>query len=607
MSVSQSNVVKSSSSSVHVSDGMGAGMGAGMIGAGGMAKGRQSGINTRTFLISRVDPTSRGSRSMAMSSRSSMSGGGMLSAGVAKQLSASGIAGFKDGRQKEKQELQALNERLASYIEKVHFLGAEVQRLEAENEALRNRKTEDLQPIRDAYENELAQARQVIDQMSVREGVAEAKVVGLNDEIARLHDLIATYETQAVDYRKKISALDAQIGDLEGELAALRARMGSRDDEGDKQRELIQKYQQQIANLRADLDSETTAHIEADCLAQTKTEEASFYKDLLDQLELMKPEPIKIKGMEASEFWQSNMKKAIREIQQSCDEKVDLIQQNSEANFASQMNAMQAGSVKDNMQLVNSKAEVSKLKGQLSEQKLLMAQLQSKIAQLQSERDMFASKNGELETQLDELRVKYDGQIASLEAELAGVMEQLKLFMDAKLTMDLEIAMYRKLLEGEETRSTFRSLVEHHLGGSSGGMALSGALSGEQGSASSSTGRMQVQRRSKGAVGFASIDHSGGSVIIENDRSHAQSRSVSLAGWKIQKKVNGGVIHEVNLNAVELAAGQSFTVWSKGAKQGAVGAFEQVAEAFSFGVGNCVWCLLDNSGDEKATLTATFM
>lgn len=35
-----------------------------------------------------------------------------------------------------------------------------------------------------------------------------------------------------------------------------------------------------------DLDAETAAHIEADCLAQTKTEEAEFYKDLLDQVGL---------------------------------------------------------------------------------------------------------------------------------------------------------------------------------------------------------------------------------------------------------------------------------------------------------------------------------
>lgn len=85
--------------------------------------------------------------------------------------------------------MQNLNERLASYIEKVHFLDAQVKKLEAENEALRNRKVEDLQPIRDAYENELSQARKVIDELSSTKGVAEAKLAGLGDEVTSLRDL----------------------------------------------------------------------------------------------------------------------------------------------------------------------------------------------------------------------------------------------------------------------------------------------------------------------------------------------------------------------------------------------------------------------------------
>merc|ERR1719239_1069218 len=238
-----------------------------------MSGGRQSGIAVRSFLISRVDPNARNSRAnMSMNNRSSMGGGMGLSAGVAQQMSAAGITGFKGDREKEKMQMQNLNERL-----------------DAENEALRNRKGEDLQPIRDMYENELLQARKVIDQLTAKEGIAEAKVSGLNDEIHRLNDLIVTYENQAIDYRKKLGSLDTQIGELEAEIASLRARMGTRDDDGEKQRTLVTKYQDQIRNLREDLDQSTTAHIEAECLAQTKNEECAFYKDLLDQLELMKP------------------------------------------------------------------------------------------------------------------------------------------------------------------------------------------------------------------------------------------------------------------------------------------------------------------------------
>merc|ERR1719334_139200 len=166
---------------------------------------------------------------------------------------------------------------------------------------------------------------------------------------------------------------------------------------------------------------------------------------------------------------------------------------------------MKSGAVKDNMQLASSKEEVTKLRGQLSESKAAYAALAQKIGILTAERDSYAARVSELETQMDEMRLKYDSQIQALEMELAGVMEQLRVLMDAKLSMELEIACYKKLLEGEEQRSSFRSLVESSLGtSSSGGQALSAALSGasmqqSQTSMSSSSGRMQVQRRSKGA------------------------------------------------------------------------------------------------------------
>lgn len=149
-------------------------------------EGRPSKIQSRHIIISRSGP---GSKSSAFSSRQSYNVRSSITPGVYQQLSSSGITDFRGNREKEKREMQNLNERLASYIERVHFLDAQVKKLEAENEALRNRKVEDLQPIRDAYENELAQARKVIDELSSTKGVAEAKVAGLQDEIASLREL----------------------------------------------------------------------------------------------------------------------------------------------------------------------------------------------------------------------------------------------------------------------------------------------------------------------------------------------------------------------------------------------------------------------------------
>lgn len=546
-----------------------------------------------------------------------------VSPGVAQQLSAAGISGFKGEREKEKLEMQNLNERLANYIEKVHYLSAENQRLEAENEALRNRKSEDLQPIRDAYENELDQARKVIDELSVREGVEKAKLASLNDEIVRQREIISTYEHQAADYRNKVSVLESQVGDLEAELASLRSRLGSRDDEAEKMRALINKYQDQLRNMREDLDAATVAHIEAECLAQTKTEEAAFYRDLLDQLELMKPEPIKIKGMDAAEFWQSHMKKAIRDIQTACDEKVSMIQQDCEAKFNSQVNAIKAGSVKDNVQLVRSTEEVTKLRSQLSELKNINAQLTQKVALLQSERDQMASQLSSMETEMDEMRCRFEKTIAGLEAELAAVMEQLRVLMDSKLSMELEIAMYKKLLEGEESRSSFRNLLESASFGTSSlsqalnqvpvqqeqmaAQSLSATFAMPAIATSSHVEGRKIQKWNKGSVCFGHIDHNAGCVTLENEGGHPQAKNTNLGGWRVQKRVNGQVQAEVMLKEYNLAPGENFVMWSRGSVAGVSSPNEMLSESFTVGEQNCVWTLVDNTGDERASLTETYI
>lgn len=54
----------------------------------------------------------------------------------------------------------------------------------------------------------------------------------------------------------------------------------------------------------------------------------------------------------------------------------------------------------------------------------------------------------ELEAENAELRE----EVAKLRAEMEAILRELQTIMDTKLGLELEIAAYRKLLEGEENR-----------------------------------------------------------------------------------------------------------------------------------------------------------
>lgn len=394
------------------------------------------------------------------------------------KMSEMGIQDFKDQRQKEKEEMQNLNSRLWEYISKTNFLEAQNKKLEEELTMWRNQKGEDLQPIRDRYEKEMSELRVSLEVSQKGSVDWEGKYNVLQKECSGYLAMIATLEGQIKDYRKKIDSQSDQLGDYEGEMHTLRMRVSSLEDDSQKLRELLNKLREQNKELRGDLDMETVAHLEADVKAQAAEDEAQFYKDILDNLEQAKREPVEVKGFNAQDYWNSHIKKALREINAAYDDKVGLIQADAEAKFQSQIARLKSGDMKNSMAVSRTQEEIKKLRAQLGDKNKAYGEMATRLALLQSERDDMFRRCEQAENDLHDANIKFASDIKSLELELAMVMDQLNALKDAKLSMELEIACYKKLLEGEEQRVGLKSLVEQATDTQSAGAARLAELIG---------------------------------------------------------------------------------------------------------------------------------
>uniref|UniRef100_A0A914EIV8 IF rod domain-containing protein n=1 Tax=Acrobeloides nanus TaxID=290746 RepID=A0A914EIV8_9BILA len=391
-----------------------------------------------------------------VSETSLISGDGLLS-----PYGSTAAATIRDAREREKKEMSDLNDRLASYIEKVRFLEAQNRKLAADLDFLRNRWGRDTHSICGMYESELKQAKKVLhDANKDREE--------LEKQIKSLHDKIGAYRrkyeeaTRHRDADKKIiDELLNKLASLESEVDLLRRRIANLEDDVSATKRENVRLMNDLQRARMDLNQETLNRIDYQNQVQTLLEEVEFLCRAHDQ-EICDLQAMASRDTtsENREYFKNELAQTILEIREEYEQLCNVQRTDMESWYKLKVQEIQTQSARQTMEQSYAKEEIKRLRVQLGD-------LRGKLADLVGRNSLLEKQIEELNYQLEDDQRSYEAalndrnsQIRKIRDEYQALMVELQMLLDTKQTLDAEIAIYRKMLEGEEDRAGLRQLVE---------------------------------------------------------------------------------------------------------------------------------------------------